>query len=126
MFSNIVAVLFKLLIKKVLKMQKFFVLLILYQVFAVTNGCAPKFANQNPRCGKPTAQGTQLSQGAWPWAVDLYKVKSNKENFICGGSFILDRHVLTGKFLKRFKLKKTELNVVELILFTTFRRSLHS
>lgn len=85
-------------------MQAIFILLIFAQTFISSSACGPQFQKQHPRCGKHSATGLGLvtggsnfPRGAWPWMVALYKINRRSEKYFCGGTFILERKVLTGK-----------------------------
>lgn len=53
--------------------------------------------------GSGLVQGGSASRkGQWPFAVAVYSEKEEEKNFICGGSLISSRHVLTGVFHYKF------------------------
>lgn len=55
-------------------------------------------------CGRPTINdpliigGEEYLRGALPWLVALFtqKQKKNEQKFICAGTLVSDRHVVTG------------------------------
>lgn len=86
-------------------MLSFSDLIIIAATIVCVSGCNSHFPPQNPRCGKisvatetnPWMREKTFAQGAWPWMVAIYKVNQGSELFICSGTFILERKVLTSK-----------------------------
>lgn len=41
--------------------------------------------------------GNSYTRGEWPWLVAIYKRQEGSLTFICGGTLVSDRHIVTGK-----------------------------
>jgi hypothetical protein len=51
------------------------------------------------------AYGEDTYPGQWPWHAALYLYKQSDFTFICGGSFVGTRSVITGNWLYNTPLK---------------------
>jgi len=65
--------------------------------------------NNNHECGISSrtgntnlliANGQKTSPGEWPWLAVLFVVKNDGYKFLCGGSILTNKHILTGILIK--------------------------
>jgi len=65
--------------------------------------------NNNNECGISSrsgntnlliANGRKTTPGEWPWLAILFIIKNNKYKFLCGGSILTNKHILTGMLIK--------------------------
>lgn len=47
--------------------------------------------------------GYSYDKGEWPWLVAIYKTKFTSLSYVCAGTLISDRHVVTGKICLFFQ-----------------------
>lgn len=44
--------------------------------------------------------GDSYERGEWPWLVAIYKKKEDTVGFVCAGTLVSDRHVITGEAME--------------------------
>ncbi|XP_060534404.1 serine protease gd-like isoform X2 [Cylas formicarius] len=63
-------------------------------------------------CGRPIAtnslivNGNRVPRGAYPWLVAIFVVKATGLNYICSGSLISDRHIVTAAHCVKTEKRK--------------------
>lgn len=80
-----------------------FTLLVAGSVISVCCGGKVRAKRAALVCGSPTRQagfifgGNRSTRGEFPWLVALMFAKESPPLFLCGGTLISDRHVVTGE-----------------------------
>ncbi|CAH0549017.1 unnamed protein product [Brassicogethes aeneus] len=79
---------------------------------------------ENVQCGTVPAKpvglivnGQESAPGEWPWHVALMKFEGAASNYICGGTLITKRHVLTAAHCVTGRPSNSKLNTESLTVF---------
>lgn len=76
--------------------------------------------SDNNKATQFIANGEDAQPGDWPWIVALYRRNENGLGFICGGTIVTSRIIVTGMCIKIIEFSKYQKLYKRLLFIYTY------